>query len=324
MNQATFRLVLVTALWGVSFPMTRAWQLASRDAPGGMLLSALTLVALRMTLAVVLLALWQPRVIYRPTAREHLAGLLIGLVFFVGFALQTWALAMTTPALSAFFTSIASAWVPLLVLCGGGRVAPLTLLGLAVGLAGCAVLVEGWKMGVGEGLTLLASFLFAVELVMLDRLGKTMSPSHFSAAFLFVNAAGAALGAVLVALLGPGLGAWASWTAAMLSRGPIVSVIVLLAIFPTVIAFHWMNTYQPQVPASRAALIYLLEPVFTSVVSLAVHYTTGDDGYDKLTLPLVLGGVLILVGNLLVELKGPAAEEAPGGSSTRPHEADAS
>ena len=56
-----------------------------------------------------------------------------------------------------------------------------------------------------------------------------------------------------------------------------------------------MNSYQPLVPPSRAALIYLLEPVFASVVSVWW-------GYEELSTALVLGGVLILTGNLLVEL----------------------
>jgi drug/metabolite transporter (DMT)-like permease len=56
-----------------------------------------------------------------------------------------------------------------------------------------------------------------------------------------------------------------------------------------------MNTYQPLVPPSQAALIYLLEPVFSSLVSVVA-------GYDSLTLPLIIGGALILLGNLLVEL----------------------
>jgi drug/metabolite transporter (DMT)-like permease len=56
-----------------------------------------------------------------------------------------------------------------------------------------------------------------------------------------------------------------------------------------------MNSYQPLVPASRAALIYLLEPIFTAVVSVVA-------GYDHPSVPLVVGGTLILLGNLLVEL----------------------
>src|SRR5262249_21755819 len=61
------------------------------------------------------------------------------------------------------------------------------------------------------------------------------------------------------------------------------------------LSFLVMITYQPLVPASQAALIYLLESVFSSLVSVVA-------GYDSLTLPLIVGGALILLGNLLVEL----------------------
>jgi drug/metabolite transporter (DMT)-like permease len=60
-------------------------------------------------------------------------------------------------------------------------------------------------------------------------------------------------------------------------------------------AFHWMNVYQPRVSAGRAALIYLLEPVFAAAFSVAW-------GYDALTARLFLGGSLILGGNLLIEI----------------------
>ena len=63
------------------------------------------------------------------------------------------------------------------------------------------------------------------------------------------------------------------------------------------VAFHWMNSYQPLVPASRAALIYLLEAVFSSLFSVLI-------GYDSLTRSLIFGGALIIVGNVLVELPG--------------------
>jgi drug/metabolite transporter (DMT)-like permease len=46
---------------------------------------------------------------------------------------------------------------------------------------------------------------------------------------------------------------------------------------------------------SRAALIYLLEPVFSAAFSLWWRL-------DQLTGPLLLGGGLVLAGNLLVEL----------------------
>src|SRR5262249_2858117 len=193
--------------WGLSFPWTRNWQLAARGGPVDELLSSLTLIALRMPVALVLLGLWQPAVLLRPTRFEHAGGLLLGGVFFAGFVLQTWGLAYTTPALSAFFTSLCSAWVPLLALFAlGQRVAMLTLLGLAVGLAGCAVLVDGWNLGPGEWLTLVASLLFAAQVLVLDRLGQRFKPSHLSAGFLAAAGLLAALAAVVLAASGPGLG----------------------------------------------------------------------------------------------------------------------
>jgi drug/metabolite transporter (DMT)-like permease len=56
-----------------------------------------------------------------------------------------------------------------------------------------------------------------------------------------------------------------------------------------------MNRYQPHVSAGRAALIYLLEPVFATAFSVAW-------GHDPLTARLFLGGGLILAGNLLIEV----------------------
>jgi drug/metabolite transporter (DMT)-like permease len=290
-------LVGVTLLWGMSFPWTKNWQSAASGCPGGALLASLTLIGLRMPLALLLLGLCQPRLFTGAARREHLAGALIGVVFFVGFALQTWGLAWASPALSAFFTSLASAWVPLVAwVCLGVSSPRRTLLGLGVGLIGTAVLVEGgWNLGFGEALTLAASVIFAGQVLLLDRLGRRYNPAHFSAGFLGVTGLLGAGGTLLLAGLGPGVPAWAGWTAGMLREPPVLSSLVCLAVLPTALAFHLMNTYQPRVSASRAALIYLLEPVFTSIFSVWW-------GHDRITAPLLLGGGLILAGNLLVEL----------------------
>ena len=83
----------------------------------------------------------------------------------------------------------------------------------------------------------------------------------------------------------------------MLSAPRTAWSVVALATLPTAVAFHWMNSYQPLVPASRAALIYLLEAVFAAAFSVML-------GIDKLTARLVLGGALIIAGNVLVEVPG--------------------
>jgi drug/metabolite transporter (DMT)-like permease len=292
-------LVVVNLLWGMSFPWAKKWQVAAERWDGGELLGSLTLIALRMTLAVLLLVLWRPSLFALPKRREHGFGAVLGTVFLAGFALQTWGLAHTTPALSAFFTSLASAWVPLIA--WALLRAPIswtTWLGLGVGLSGTAVLVEGgWKLGDGEKLTLVASVLFAFQIQLLDRLGRRMNSTHLSAGFFGANALLAGLACVVLAATGPGLTVWRDWTVGMLTEPEMRWNVLRLAVFATFLSFLWMNTFQPRIPASRAALIYLLEPVFGAFFSLLW-------GYDELTHALVVGGSLIVLGNGLAELPG--------------------
>ncbi len=307
-------LVLTTALWGISFPLGKNWQDAAGDCPGGGLLAGLTLIVLRAALALLLLAVVQARLLTRPTRREHAAGLLIGLAFGAGFALQLWGLAGTSPALSAFLTSLAGAWVPLLAYAFCRIAAPrLTLLGLGVGMVGAAVLGidlgRPWMLGGGEGLTVLASVLFAGQIVLLDRLGQALRPAHFTAGLLAATGGLALAGSVGLAAAGAGFRPWLGWTAGMLSRPAILRDVLLLTVLSTVLAMHLMNVYQPHVPASRAGLIYLLEPVFASLFSLAL-------GHEPLTPRLALGGGLILGGNLLVELPRWLRERRNGKAKT--------
>lgn len=289
-------LVVVTVCWGLSFPLMKSWQDAAKDCPGGEALASATLIAVRMVLALALLALFRPRLFTAPRRSEHLAGAAVGCAFFLGFMLQVLGLAWTTPAMSAFFTSLGSAWVPLLAWAAWRtRVAPLTLLGLTLGLLGVAVMVEGWTVHGGDALTLLASVVFAVQILLLDRLGRSVESTHMTVAFLGLTGIASGVLAFFLALGGPGIGTWLGWVGRMSHDVVVLRDVGLMVVFCTVLAFHWMNTYQPQVSASRAALIYLLEPVFASLFSLAW-------GHDQMTWRLAAGGGIILLGNLLVEI----------------------
>ena len=304
--RASWMLVAVTFLWGASFSWTYAWQEASKGRVHP-LLAGLTLIGLRMPLALLVLTLWQPRVVLGVNRAEFAGGMVLGTVFFSGFALQTWGLAFTTPALSAFFTTVCSAWVPLLCwVAFRERPRLLTLAGLGVGLLGCAVLVKGWKLNFGDWLTLISSVLFAVQMILLDRLGKRLDPAKLSAGFLIATGLLGVGGALIVADQTLGVEAWAGWTREMLAVPQLAGSVVGLAILATAIAFHWMNSYQPHVSVTRAGLIYLLEPVFATIFSLLI-------GHEPFRWALALGGALIIAGNVLVEVPGWLYGERPRG-----------
>ncbi len=304
-RHATLMLLLVTLVWGLSFSWLKDWQLAAGRCPAGELAASLTLIGLRMTLAFFVVAAFLPRQTFGATPREHVAGAVVGLVFFAGHLLQVWGLETTTPALSALFTSLASAWVPLVAwFWFGQRPTPATLPGFALAVAGTLAIANLGSVGAnlggsglhfGDWLTLLGSLAFTGQIVVLDRLGRHARPGSLTAAFFAVPGLLSLALAAAVAASGPGLSVWWGWVAGTL-RDPVVLVAVLkLTVFPTVLGFHWMNLYQPRVSASRAALIYLLEPVFAAAYSVY-------RGRDEVTTALVLGGLLILAGNAVIEL----------------------
>jgi drug/metabolite transporter (DMT)-like permease len=304
-THATVMLVVVTFLWGFSFPLVKNWMNAAEgtDCPGGQTVATFTLLGLRTGMALIVLAVFEPRLFLRPTWREHSIGAFIGLLNFAGSGLQVLGLGATSPALSAFFTCLGSAWVPILgLLFFRAWVAPLTLAGLGLAVAGAGALSgvgpgTDWTLGWGEQLTIWASIIFAVMIVLLDRFGQNVRPGHITVSFLAATGLPALLltgGSVAV---GPGVTAWLGWTRTMLAGPRILGDIAFLTIGCTVLAFHWFIVYQPRVPATRAALIYLLEPVFASILSILW-------GHDQPSLRLALGGGLIIFGNLLVELPG--------------------
>jgi drug/metabolite transporter (DMT)-like permease len=88
---------------------------------------------------------------------------------------------------------------------------------------------------------------------------------------------------------------------------PSVWIITLaLVFFCTIIAFVEMNKWQPFVPSTEAAIIYGAEPVFASLFALFLpaiisRYSGIAYPNETITSTLLLGGVLIISANLLLQ-----------------------
>jgi drug/metabolite transporter (DMT)-like permease len=286
--------------WAAFFSLAKNWQQAAHACPGGELVASLTLLGVRTVLALSIFAVWKPRLFFRPGGRELAVGVFLGMLNCLGNILQVWGLASTSPALSGFFTSLASLWVPILALvCFRLPVAGATWAGMALGIVGLAVLginqEASWGLSFGDGLTVLSSFAYAWFILALDRLGRTVNSSHLTLVLIAATGLPTLVLAVAVASVQGQLFAWLTWLGEILRQPAVMRDLVLLTLLCTILATHLMSTYQPRVPASRAALIYLVEPVFAAILSVVV-------GHDSVTGRLLLGGALILSGNALVEL----------------------
>lgn len=284
----------------------RNWQVRAAEWTGDdhlrQSLASLILMVIRMTIGATVFGMIALR---RPAGASHgwRVGALVGVAMGIGLFFQLWGLAFTTPALCAFFTGLASLWVPVLIFLLTGRaVGWANMAGLALSLAGGVLLVEGgWKLGAGEELTLLASLLFAVQIVLLDRLGKGADAARLTAGF-FVAIGTLTIVACLPLAFLTGWGETVEFLENTLADPWVLADLALLVSLPTLWGFWWMNLCQPRLDATRAGLIYLLEPVFSTLFSCLI-------GHDVLTISLVAGGCLVLVGNAVAELG--ARKEAP-------------
>ncbi len=301
-------LVITTAGWGLSFSLMRSWQTATApEVPFPGLMSGLVLIFIRMILALGLFLLLQPRIVFRMKPRDWAAGLGVGFPLWTGFTLQLWGLEFTTPAKSAFFTSICSLWVPVIFWLFGKTIAARVWLGFAIAAFGLVILVEGGlSWGYGEGLTMAGSFAFALQILALDRFGKgadgnKITPGLFLTNFLFSGFM--ILGLCAISQTG---GPLFAWSVERLCDMPTLINLGLMVLIPTLMSYSLMNAFQPLVSAEKAAMIYLLEPIFSYGFSLLF-------GLDQLQASMIAGGIFVICGVIVVETQNSSVEPAPVG-----------
>jgi drug/metabolite transporter (DMT)-like permease len=275
-------LLLVSALWGTTFVAVKSGLSDS---------SPLFFVGARFTLASAASAfLLRGKTGLSPALR---AGVPLGIVLALAYASQTIGLETTTPARSAFVTGLNVAIVPLWTFLLLGRGVKLfSLVGLALALPGLWLLTSpsshGWHAG--DSWTVLCAFLFALHVVLINRIGP-----RFDSACLLVSQL--SVTAVLC------------FSSAPILESPRLAVtpelcfaLLATALFATTGTTWLQLRFQPKVEPTRAALIYATEPLFATFFSFLF---TGE------SLPAKgwAGGGLILAGMVLSELS--SRESAP-------------
>ena len=242
----------------------------------------LTFLALRFGFAA--LVLW-PFARRRPrTPGELRHGLLAGVSLLCGYVLQVMGLRHTTSSRSAFITYLLIVLVPVMeAVLLRRRLRASTVVGVAVALVGLVLLADpgggaGHGFGLGETLTLLCAFAFGDHIVILDRYAHLHDPIRLTQVQILVVTGSCTVGALAVGI-GP-LGVGSAWVA-----------IAYTGAVATALAFVLMVSGQRVVPASRVALILLLEPVSAAALGFLAGERLGMRG--------VLGAALILIAILV-------------------------
>jgi drug/metabolite transporter (DMT)-like permease len=225
-------------------------------------------------------------------------GFLLSLPLCAGFALQMTGLDELLPAVSAFLTS-------LYVLFTAAIMAVLAKRGVRIHLAVGAVLATagaGLVRGRPElGFTLAELFTvggalaFAVHLLLTHRYTKRLPPMGLTVTS-FAWVALFNLVAFAIVQMSPGRASWDAIGA--LLRDPIfLQNLAWMCLLGTVVALSLMNLYQRELDPVRASILYALEPIWAALFGVAC-------GLDRFTGWLVVGGAILLCGNLVAELGG--------------------
>ncbi len=287
--RADLALAGVTALWGTTFVVNK---LVLVDAP------PLLFLAVRFGLAAVVLLLLSRG---RPTSPGLLKdGAFVGILLAASIGCQIAGQLFTSASKTAFITGLS---VPLTPVAGFliARRIPTASNALGLRLATAGFTVVAWPRDArgidpGDLLVLVTAVLFAV---VIHHVGET-APRHDARRYAAAQISFAAIGVlagrlVLTPFLGRPEAFFRAEARPLPATGSFVLAVLWMSIVATVVTFILQTWAQAKMPATHAAILFALEPVWTSLFAWAAFGET-------LTRREGGGAVLILLGIVVSEL----------------------
>ena len=288
--KADAALMLITMFWGASCLLTKI-GLAG--------LEAFNLMALRFLIAFAISGLFFWKRIRSADAKTFRYAAILAGILFVVFAFMTFGVKYTTASNAGFLTCLASIFIPILALLFlRQRPEPKVVAGVVLAVAGVALLSQGSQVqfNLGDVLCILCSLAFAVHILVMG----AFTPKVDS---------------VALGVLQLGFAGVYSLAAALLFETPVLpvsgrswAVVLLLSLFCTAAAFIVQSVAQKYTTPSHTGLIFTFEPAFAAFFAYAFLG-------EVLSLPGYIGGLLMILSILLVELEFPRRAKPPVSAS---------
>ena len=272
---ATLALLSVTAMWGSTFFLIK--DLLDR-------VPTLDFLAVRFSIAAVLLVLVAPRALGRLSAESRRHAVVLGGLYGVAQILQTAGLAHTAASVSGFITGMYVVATPLFAaVLLKHRITPMTWAAVALAMAGLGVLtLNGVSVGYGEAITLVAAMLYALHIVGLGAWSKPDQAIGMSIVQIIVIAVICLVASAPDGIVFPPTARdWVS--------------VLYMAAFAGALALVAQTWAQAHLAATRCAIIMSMEPVFAALFAVLF-------GGEDPTTRMLGGGAMVLTAMLIVEL----------------------
>ncbi len=277
---ASIGLVIATIIWGFAFVVVKN----SLE-----VIPPVYMLAFRFTIASVGLGIIFFRRIKKINKADMKSGLILGVFLYLGYVFQTIGCQYTTAGKNAFLTTIYVVIVPFLYWIISKKSPDIYCIGSAfMAIVGIGLLSLNGKMtvNIGDVLTLICGFAFAVQIVYINKFSAYQDPIILTFLQIFVAA-------VL------------SWLTAPIMDGSfplqvtnpnVIGSMLYLGIGSTMIAFLLQNIGQKYTEPSTASLLLSMEAVFGVVFSIVFLG-------EYLTVRMIIGCALIFTAVIMAETK---------------------
>ncbi|ASK79600.1 hypothetical protein CF386_11135 [Paraphotobacterium marinum] len=276
--RAELVLILVTILWGVSFPIIEmsVKSIASNQ-----------LVFWRFLVSAVFLLPFVMHLLNKTNRTLLFFSGILGTINFISYFTQTMGLETISSGRSAFITGSSVLLVPFLApLFKLNKPQMLDYVSVIIGLTGLYILTgTSLKFGQGDFLTFICAISCAFEIIIAQIASERKFNNKLLTFYQITFT-------IPFCLLIP-----SPIITSNLFIAQNMIFIFILAVCNTVLVLYLRFKYQKDTTAHRAALIFILEPVFAV---LAAYLILGS----KITPEMILGGLIILVAILIPDLCG--------------------
>ncbi|MGL4672680.1 MAG: DMT family transporter [Cetobacterium sp.] len=281
-NLSKVLLILVAMIWGSGFPATKI-ILDTGIQPYEFL-------AIRFFITAVVMFLIM-RVKKVQIEKEAIKlGLVAGIVLFLAFAFQTVGLVYTTASKNAFITGANVIFVPYIAwIFTKEKPKFIYVISSLICFLGLGILSfeRDFRINFGDFLTFISAICFALQIVVIGSRIKNRNPFIVNGFQMF----SAGIVAILMNILFEG--------GSILSRSYDLKQVLALGYiiaFNTFICYSIQTYAQREINPSQVSLILTTEIIFGALFSILVLG-------DKMTLQVIIGGILIFGSVLLTEIK---------------------
>lgn len=283
LNIYVLALLFVTLVWGATFPVLK---IATAH------LSGVETTALRFFIAAACMAPFALQ-LPRHTWRD---GAAMGALVLVSYVLQAYGLEFISSNRSAFLTSLNVLMVPFLALLFGTRLTWPVLAAAVIACAGIGLMSwEGGAHLVADTATVLSALAYALYVILLSQRSAKHKARELAAAQIVWMAL---LGLAWMLALSVGTDRLQTLPARM--SWEIFFGLCYLGVVATSGMLFLQAVAQRHVPASKAALVYAMEPVFAALFAWIMLS-------EGLSWRAAVGGTLVVAAVVFSEMRSNAA-----------------